>query len=69
MERHPLLGIVPIGFDTFDTSRTVIYPNPEFKKLKSGSISKLTVHILDKKGTIVNNHNLPIVVTLEIKCV
>ena len=59
-----LLGIVPIGLDTFGTST---FSNPEFKQLKSGAISELTVHILDRKGTIVNNHNLPVVATLEIK--
>ena len=41
--------------------------HPEFKLLRSGSIYELDVSIKDINGEMVDNHFLPICITLELK--
>ena len=53
--------------DAFGDIHTVSIPNPEFKRLCGGTSAELKVEIREDSGELLNNHSLPIAVTLEIQ--
>ena len=62
-----LLTSVGIGRHAFGDIHTVSIPNPEFKRLCGGTLVELKVEIREDSGELLNNHSLPIAVTLEIQ--
>ena len=62
-----LLTSVGIGRNAFGDIHTVRIPNPEFKRLCGGTSAELKVEIQEDSGELLNNHSLPIAVTLEIQ--
>ena len=42
-------------------------PHPEYKNLSDGTIHELKVRVTDSYQKLVDNHGLPIAVTLEIQ--
>ena len=62
-----LLTSVGIGRHAFGDIHTVSIQNPEFKRLCGGTSAELKVEIREDSGELLNNHNLPIAVTLEIQ--
>ena len=62
-----LLTGVGIGRHAFGDIHAVSIPNPEFKRLCGGTLAELKVEIREDSGELLNNHSLPIAVTLEIQ--
>ena len=62
-----ILTSVGIGRHAFGDIHTVSIPNPEFKCLCGGTLAELKVEIREDSGEFLNNHSLPIAVTLEIQ--
>ena len=62
-----LLTSVGIGRHAFGDIHTVSIPNPEFKRLCGGTSAELKVEIREDSGELLNNHSLPIAVTVEIQ--
>lgn len=60
-----LLGMFPAHCVPFGTAET-LNPRPEFKRLAAGTITELDARVTDDKGQPIDNHNLPVTVTLEI---
>ena len=62
-----LLTTVGLGLHKFGDIDTTRINHPEFKRLQDGIVNELKVTITDEIGNVIDNHNLPIHVTLEIK--
>ena len=62
-----LLASIGLCDCKFGDIRTVRFEHPEFKRLQEGAISELKVTIRDVNGNIIDNHNLEIQATLEIR--
>ena len=62
-----LLTTIGIGSHSFGDINTVRVEHPEFKRLQCGTINELKVTIRDNNNQIINNNNLQICCTLEIK--
>ena len=60
-----LLAAIGIGRHAYGDSHTVSIPHPEFKRLCGGTVGELKVEIREDSGELLDNHNLPIAVTLE----
>jgi len=50
----------------FGTAWSIHFPHPEMKLLQSGAITELEVEFVDASGKRIDNHGLPVHVTLEI---
>ena len=61
-----LLAVFPARCEPFGTAET-FNPRPEFKKLAAGTINELKVCVTDEHQQLIDNHGLPMSVTLEIK--
>jgi len=61
-----LIGIVPVPCLPLGGATSFSYPNPEFRCLRSGLITELKVGIRDDIEQLIDNHDLPISVVLEI---
>ena len=64
--RSTLLASIGLGCPSFGDVNTVYVNNPEYKQLKDGTLSELKVTIKDEFGKCIDNHQLPIYLTLEI---
>ena len=62
-----LLGVVSLGCESFGENSTIYIPAPEFKRMSQEYLTELTVSVRDAKGCIIDNHNLPLSLTVEIK--
>ena len=62
-----LLASIGLCDCKFGDIRTARFEHPEFKRLQEGTISELKVTIRDVNGNIIDNHNLEIQATLEIR--
>ena len=62
-----LLTSIGLGCHSFGDIATIRVEHPEYKRLQNGTISELKITIKDEYGNIINNHDLPIYITLEIK--
>ena len=61
-----LLAVFLARCEPFGAAET-FNPRPEFKKLAAGAISELKVRVTDEHHRLIDNHGLPMSVTLEIK--
>jgi len=61
-----LLSTVGVGDHSFGDIRTVNFSHPEYKRLRPATFAELNVSIRDKAGKIIQNHGLPIDVSLDI---
>lgn len=62
-----LLTTIGLGSHSFGDVKTITFDNPAFKNLQNGLIHELKLSIKDINNNIINNNNLPIYITLEIK--
>ena len=62
-----LIGVVNVPDSTFGSSFAVSIAQPEFRTLTTGTIVELKVRVCDALGRTVNNHTLPMSVSLEVK--
>lgn len=62
-----LLGMFPAPNEPFGELKTFTPPHPEFKDLSNAIIDELKVRVTDSYQKLVDNHGLPIAVTLEIQ--
>lgn len=62
-----LLGVFPAPNESFGEAKTFTPPHPEYKNLSDGTIDELKVRVTDSYQKLVDNHGLPIAVTLEIQ--
>ena len=61
-----LLAVVGVGRHSFGDISTVRVEVPEMKRLQDGALTELRVVIRDGAGIIIDNHNLPVHVVLDI---
>ena len=61
-----LLAVFPAIGEPFGTA-TSVNPHPEFKRLEAGTITELNVRVTDEYQRQIENHGLPMSVTLEIQ--
>jgi len=61
-----LLAVLGVGNQSFGDIATMVFATPQYKRLSNGTVSELEVTICDDKGKLVNNHDLPISVVLEV---
>lgn len=68
MDRSPstILTMIGLGRHAFGDIYTLRVEHPEFKPLQHGTIHDLDITIRDESGKVLDNHNLPISLTLEI---
>ncbi len=62
-----LLAMVGARYSYYGDIISLHFDKPEFKQLSCGLISELDVNVKDSRGKLVDNHGLPICITLEIK--
>ena len=62
-----LLGVVGIECHTFGDIHTVRFEHPEFKRLRGGTVHELEVKIRDDTGQVLDNHDLPVSLVLEVR--
>ena len=62
-----LLALVQIDCIRFGTTNALKFDCPKFKRLSTGTLHELKVTIRDDTGRILDNHNLPISVVLEVQ--
>ena len=62
-----LLAVVAVGGWAYGDIKWYVFPNPEFKLLRQGTISELSLTIKDERGNVIDNHGLPVSVDLEVK--
>jgi len=62
-----LLSSIELGSPAFGDINTIRIKCPEYKRLRSDIISEFNVSIRDASGKIIDNHDLPIHITLAIK--
>ena len=62
-----LLAMVPARFSHYGDIISLHFDKPEFKQLSCGNVPELAVSVKDSRGKLVDNHDLPICCTLEIK--
>ena len=60
-----LLAAIGTGRHAYGDIHTVSIPHPEFKRLCGGTVGELKVEIRDDSGELLDNHSLPIAITLE----
>ena len=60
-----LLAAIGIGRHAYGDIHTVSIPHPEFKRFCGSTVGELKVEIRDDSGELLDNHSLPIAVTLE----
>lgn len=60
-----LLAAIGLGRHAFGDIHTVRVSHPEFKRLRSGTVDELKVVLYGDTGKVLDNHGLPISVTLE----
>ena len=60
-----ILASVGTGCHSFGDIKTVRFEHPEFKRLRHGTVSELSIALRDRDGRIIDTHNLPISCTLE----
>lgn len=61
-----LLTSIGLGSHAFGDICTVRVDYPEYKRLRFDTVSELSVTIRDATGRVINNHNLPIHVSLAV---
>jgi len=61
-----LLRVIPTSGESYGESRTVTFENPQFRRLRSGSIQELTVRVLDDTAVDISASVRPFSVTLAI---
>ena len=64
--RSTLLASVGVGCPSFGDVQTIYINNPEYKRLSCGTLSKMKISIKDVFGKSIDNHQLPIYLTLEV---
>ena len=62
-----LLALVEIECTRFGTTNALHFDFPTFKHLMRGTAHELKVTVRDDRGRILDNHNLPISLVLEVK--
>ena len=66
-EPSTLLGIVPVSNKPFMKVVSCRFEFPIFKKLINGCITELSVRITDQNNTVLDNHDLPIIIEVLIQ--
>ena len=66
-EPSTLLGIVPVSNKPFGKVVSCRFEFPIFKKLINGCITELSVRITDQNNTVLDNHDLPIIIEVLIQ--
>jgi len=61
-----LLACIGVGCHSFGEIHTVRFEHPEYKRLQGDLVHVLKVEIKDETGRSIDNHDLPIYLTLEI---
>jgi len=61
-----LLACIGVGRHSFGEIHTVRFEHPEYKRLQGDLVHVLKVEIKDEMGRSIDNHDLPIYLTLEI---
>ena len=61
-----LLTCVDVRYNSCRDVHTACVDNPEYKRLRNGLIGELKIMVRDEFGMLINNHNLPIYLKLEI---
>lgn len=61
-----LLGVVSLGCESFGENATIYIPAPEFKRLSQEYITELTVSVRDVQARKIDNHTLPLSLTIEV---
>ena len=61
-----ILTMIGLGCHPFGDIGTLRVEHPEFKQLQHGTITELKITTRDDSGKILDNHSLPISLTLEI---
>ena len=61
-----LLAVLGVEKQSFGDIATMVFATPQYKHLSNGTVSELEVTICDDKGKLVDNHDLPISVVLEV---
>ena len=62
-----ILNVVPILDQMFGKNDWIEYSSPLQKNLATGTFDELTFKIKDSDGIDIDNHGLPIIMTIEIK--
>lgn len=61
-----LLGVVSLGCEAFGENATIYIPTPEYRRLIQDYITELSISVRDAEGHKINNHDLPISLSLEV---
>jgi hypothetical protein len=64
-----LLASIAVGCRLFGGIVQTRMEHPEYKRLRDGSVGEWNLSIRDARGRTIDNHNLPVSVTLEIVAV
>ena len=62
-----ILNILPVRDNIFGTSVWIEYTNSLGKNLTTSTFNELSFKIKDSSGKDIDNHNMPVVLTFEIK--
>ena len=62
-----LLDVIPVGTEGFGRCVSQRFSSPAFKRLQHGIIGSLSLRIEGLGGEPIDNHSLPIIISLEIK--
>ena len=63
-----LLASIGVGCHAFGDIHTVRVEHPEYKRLRDGTIHELKITVRDETGKLIDNHHLPIHVTVAVVC-
>lgn len=63
-----LLASIGVGCHAFGDIHTVRVEHPEYKRLRDGTVGELKITIRDETGKLIDNHHLPIHVTVAVVC-
>jgi len=59
-----LLASIWVGRHSFGDIHTVSVERPEYKRLRHGTVSEFKIAIRDNTGKLIDNHQLPVHLTL-----
>ena len=62
-----ILTDIGVKCPSYGEFHTVRIENPEYKPLQNGTINELTITLRDESGKVIDNHDLPVSVTLEVR--
>ena len=62
-----LLAVLGHGGAAFGSVESVRFEHPEFRRLREGAVTELTVSVRDDQGRPIDNHGLPITAVIELR--